>query len=136
MDIEKFKHQHRQIYAGIDELRRLAHAGIAAHADRIAQSVVAMSSLIKVHLAIEDKLLYPALRDSRNPALANMGQDYQQEMKSIAAAYESFSRRWNTAHNVAADPEGFRRDANTVLKTLHERVRREDKQLYPAVESH
>jgi len=67
------------------------------------------------------------------PACA--GQIYQDEMKTIAAAYEKFARRWNTAPNLAADPEGFRADANNVLKLLYSRIRREDSNFYPAIEA-
>lgn len=135
MNIDKLKHQHEDIYASIDRLRQHARAGIARHAEQIAAGVVAMSSLIKLHLAVEDRLLYPSLRESEDPALARMGREYQDEMKSIATVYEAFSRRWNTASNVMADPEGFRRDANTVLKLLHQRIRREDKSFYPVIEA-
>ena len=62
MNIDRFKQQHVAILRGIAEMRSLAHAGIAEHADEIAQRVVALSSVIKLHLAAEDGALYPAVR--------------------------------------------------------------------------
>lgn len=135
MNIDKFKHQHTKIFNCIDMLRQYAGAGIVENARHIAKTVVSMSSVIKLHLAVEDTLLYPALRDSHDSTLAQMGDQFQKEMKTIAANYDDFVRRWNTANNVARDPEGFRRDANRVLKMLHGRIRREDMEFYPGIEA-
>lgn len=135
MNIDKFKHQHTKIYDCIATLRHYAGAGIGEHAREIASMVVAMSSVIKLHLVVEDTVLYPALRDSRSSVLSRLGNQFQSEMKSIAAQYEEFVRRWNTAAKVERDPEGFRADANVVLKMLHGRIRREDVEFYPTIEA-
>jgi hypothetical protein len=135
MNIDKFKHQHKKIYTCIDALRRHSISGIAENASEIAGLVVSMSSVIKLHLAVEDRVLYPALRASQNTALAKAGDAYQAEMEAIAASYDNFARKWNTAANVKRHPEHFRTDANTVLKILYQRIQREDRDFYPAVEA-
>lgn len=135
MNIDKFKHQHEKIYDCIGTLRHYAAAGIAENAREIAGTVVAMSSVIKLHLVVEDTVLYPALQKSSDATLSRMGIQFQAEMKSIAAKYEAFVHRWNTAGKVAQDPEGFRSDANQVLKMLHGRIRREDVEFYPEIEA-
>lgn len=133
MDMDRFKRQHHDILAHIAALRDLAHAGVARNAEDIARRIVAMSSLIKLHLAVEDQALYPALQRSRDRRLADMGRQYQQEMASIAAAYGAFAARWNTPRRLALHEEGFRRDANTVLRQVFERMRREDMAFYPRI---
>jgi hypothetical protein len=65
MNIDKFKHQHIDILAAIGELRQLVQSGIGEHAADIAQRIVAMSGIIKLHLAVEDRILYPAERMKR-----------------------------------------------------------------------
>ena len=74
MDLSSFKDQHTQILAGIAALRNYAHAGISQNAERIARQVVELSSIIKMHLAVEDKVLYPSLQRSGNAQLARLGQ--------------------------------------------------------------
>jgi hypothetical protein len=135
MKIDKFKHQHVEILSGIAALRTLAKNGIRDNAAAIAERIVAMSSLIKLHLAVEDSVLYPALQRSGDVQLAGMGRQYQEEMKNIATAYMRFARRWNIGAAVAHDPEAFRLDANQVLKTLHARMQRENTEFYPAIEA-
>lgn len=135
MDIDRFKQQHLEILGSIATLRRHAHAGIVEHAAEIAALIIAMSSVIKVHLAVEDRMLYPAVQKSPDPALASMGRAYQEEMQAIASAYIDFSRRWNTAAQVARAPEQFRSEANTVLKAVHQRMQKENREFYPAIEA-
>lgn len=135
MNIDRFKHEHLDILAGIAELRRLTHAGVTDHAADIARRIVAMSSTIKLHLAVEDRVLYPALRNGSDPGLARLGAQFQQEMGAIASAYMAFARRWNTADGVKKNPEGFRADANAVLRTVYERMQREDRDFYPRIEA-
>ena len=79
MNIDKLKHQHQDIIGAISALRTLAQAGVAQNAADIARLVVSMSSTIKLHLAVEDQALYPALRRGGNPELARMGQQYQED---------------------------------------------------------
>lgn len=135
MNIDKFKHQHVSILGSIAALRSLAHAGVAHNAAEIARLIVAMSSTIKLHLAVEDQALYPALQRGNNPELARMGQQYQRDMGPIAQAYEAFARRWNLAESLRRDEQGFRDDANRVLRLVHERMQRENHDFYPRIEA-
>jgi len=135
MNIDKFKQQHVDILEGIASLRRLALAGVARNAAEIAQGIVAMSATIKLHLAVEDRALYPAVARSADAELARKGREFQEEMDAIAAAYEGFAKRWNNARNLELDERGFRDDANTVLRRVHERMQRENRDLYPRIEA-
>lgn len=135
MNIDKFKQQHVDILEGIATLRRLALAGVARNAAEIAQGIVAMSATIKLHLAVEDRALYPAVARSADAELARKGREFQEEMDAIAAAYEGFAKRWNNARNLELDERGFRDDANTVLRRVHERMQRENRDLYPCIEA-
>jgi len=56
-------------------------------------------------------------------------------MGAIASAYEAFARRWNIPENVLRDEQGFRDDANHVLRMVHERMQRENHDFYPRIEA-
>eukprot|EP01133_Synstelium_polycarpum_P021111 gene21111-25364_t len=135
MNIDKFKQQHLAILAAIDALRRLARGGVAAQAQAIAAQIIAMSGVIKLHLAVEQRYLYPAAQACGVARVARLGREYENEMHGIAGAYFDFAGRWNTPVRLAAEPEAFRSEANTVLHALYQRMRREDHDLYPAIES-
>ncbi|CAN7546398.1 hemerythrin domain-containing protein [Duganella sp. LjRoot269] len=135
MNIDKFKHQHLDILGAIAALRPLVQTGIADHASDISQRIIAMSGIIKLHLAVEDNFLYPALEASGNHSLAHMSKRYRDEMNGIAGAYLAFASKWNTPRLLIEQPEVFRNEANQVLKTLYERMKKEDREFYPAIEA-
>ena len=135
MNIDKFKHQHADILSAIAGLRKLVQTGIAEHAADISARIVAMSGVIKLHLAVEDRTLYPALESSGDLALARMSVHYRGEMDGISGAYLAFAGKWNTPRQLLEQPETFRDEANVVLKMLYERMKKEDREFYPAIES-
>lgn len=134
MNIDKMKIQHAEIIHKISQLRELSRAGVTAHAQEIAQTIISMSSVIKVHLSAEDQFLYPYLEKVNDQKLKTMSVNFQREMADIVGEYEKFSRRWNTANKLTNCDEAFRRDANVVLRKVHERMQREDHHFYPLVE--
>jgi hypothetical protein len=134
MNIDKFKREHVDLLAAVTTLRELVQTGVQEHAEAIVGQLVSMSSVIKLHLAAEDRVLYPALINAADPRVAQTGQQFQQEMGDLAQAYAGFVSRWNLASKISQDPEGFRGDANNVFKALHLRVQRENRELYPLAE--
>lgn len=134
MNINKFKHQHVEILGGIAALRTLSQAGITQNAQAIAARIVALSSVVRLHLSVEDRVLYPQIEALGDANLRQMSRAYQTEMAGIASSYMDFASRWNTAARVLAEPEAFRQDANVVLKRVFDRMQRENREFYPAVE--
>jgi hypothetical protein len=134
MNIDKFKREHVDLLAAVTTLRELVQTGVQEHAEAILGQLVTMSSVIKLHLAAEDRVLYPALINAEDPQVARTGQRFQQEMGDLAQAYAIFVSRWNLASKISRDPEGFRGEANNVFKALHLRVQRENRELYPLAE--
>lgn len=135
MDIERFKSQHVEILDGIANLRQLVRNSIADNAHKIAQEISALSKVVTMHLAIEDRILYPALQNGSNKKLADMGKAYQEDMKGIASSYIAFSRKWGAATALLSQPEMFRTEANQVLKAVYERMQKENTEFYPAIEA-
>ncbi len=131
MDMKRFEAQHEAIQRGIDELRTVCKQGVGENAAEIARLLVSISSTIKLHLAGEDRMLYPAAQCAGDAAVARLAQRYQEDMGPLAAEFEAFVRRWNTAQPLREQAETFRREANTVLRLLWERMQREDSEFYP-----
>nr|WP_198980956.1 hemerythrin domain-containing protein [Herbaspirillum sp. ASV7] len=134
MNLDKYRREHADILDHVQQLKALSAQGIAAQAAAIARVVIAMSSVIKLHLSVEDRFLYPVLQQA-DATLASKARQYQEEMTSISSEYGQFSRRWNDAQRIAEQPEHFRTEANRVLKMLFERIVRENREFYPMVEA-
>jgi len=134
MNIDKFKQQHIEIMSTVTQLRSLCKTGVAEHATEIARQIVSMSATIKLHLSVEDSVLYPALQKSPDPSHAALGNRYQAEMGDLSAAYMKFAGKWLSAQRIADNVDGFRSEANLIFKALHERIQKENIELYPTLE--
>ena len=135
MDIKRFKHQHADILGGIVAVRKLAHQGIVEHAADIAGELKTLARSVTQHLAFEDRVLYPLIEKGADERLSQMSKRYQHDMQGLAAAFIKFVQRWGDAAALAGNPEAFRSDANVVLKNVHDRVIRENREFYPAIEA-
>ncbi|MGO4470094.1 hemerythrin domain-containing protein, partial [Pseudoduganella sp. RAF53_2] len=60
MKLQRFEHDHHEILDGIHQLRKLIATGIEYNAAAITQLLMTMSASIKLHLAVEDRVVYPA----------------------------------------------------------------------------
>lgn len=134
MDISRFMSHHVDILRTVKEMRDHSQTGVAEHANDIAKAIMQLRSKVSLHLATENKVLYPAIYALQDAEVTKLAHDFQDEMDGLAQAFEAFCQRWRHAKALADDPEGFRRDANTVIKALHQRIQRENTHFYPRLE--
>jgi iron-sulfur cluster repair protein YtfE (RIC family) len=134
MNIDKFKQEHLDLLGAVALLRESVQAGVQEHAEAICKQLLSMAGTIKLHLAAEDRVLYPALAQADDPFVAHVGKKFQQEMGGIADAFAAFVSHWNLPAKIAANPAGFKDEANAIFKALHTRVQRENRDLYPLAE--
>lgn len=131
MDIEKYQKQHMEILDEIQILRKLIADGLDTKAEEVCEALIRMNFKVKVHLASEDKFVYPRLLKSADPNTSSQAASFQSEMGDIAKVYNRFSRKWYKAEHIAADPALFQDQANSIFTALHNRIRQEEKNLYP-----
>lgn len=135
MNTSRIKSDHEALYASMDALRRLLAADVTEGAGTLFAELRKLNATITLHLAIEDRMLYPALANANNPQVAAAGKRFQHEMGGLAAAYENFAARWDSAAAIAAAPDQFGREAAGLLDALHARIQHEDRELLPLAEA-
>ncbi|MEJ8837929.1 hemerythrin domain-containing protein [Ramlibacter sp. AN1133] len=126
---DNFRRQHQELLTMVgDIVARLKAQPADAHGLRNLLS--ALAGKLTVHLAMEDKALYPRLADvdvenSRSISLA-----FQQEMGGLAGVFTAYNQKWQL-EAIAADPAGFARDSHSVFAAIGRRIARENNELYP-----
>ena len=135
MNTSRIRSDHDALYASMGELRRLVQADVAGNAAALFAELRKLDATIRLHLAIEDRMLYPALAGASDPQVAAAGRRFQHEMGGLAAAYDDFAARWDSAPRIAAAPGPFGREAADLLDALHARIRHEDRELLPLAEA-
>jgi hemerythrin-like domain-containing protein len=131
----------------ITALLRQQHAELLALAGRIsgllapcfdANEVRSLVSLLvarlRVHLAIEDRVLYPQLAEHRDPAVRQLAGALAAEVGDLWARVEQYRDSWPSWPAVERRPDAFAEETRQLLERLGERIERENSELYELLE--
>lgn len=131
-----FRRQHSEILDLVQELTSMLRTeDLKKDAASICNVRSRLVGLLVVHLAMEDRVMYPQLVSGSNPAIATVAQRYQVEVGDYKAQFEAYLSRWRTCEDVQANPPSFIRETKRILDALVGRIERENSELYPLVES-
>jgi hypothetical protein len=133
--IENLTRQHRELIKVATEIfgwldaAKLARQGAAAPL----RALSSLTGLLHVHLAMEDRSLYPRLLQHPDLQLRQLSQRFLDERGSIAERYESYRARWSAAAAIEAAPEAFVEETQAILGLLWNRMKLEDDVLHPEI---
>lgn len=131
MQTKLFRQQHGEI------LRALDHIGGMCRDESeqaLCSELARLAAIVKLHLALEDKNLYPAMFKNADPQVRATAEEYQQSMGSLAPAYVAFHEKWIGAGAITGDRAGFIRDFWGVRDALRNRIDLENRNLYDVVD--
>ena len=91
--------------------------------------------VLRIHLALEDVELYPALTASSDPEVARTARLFVEELGSLALDLECFARHWSCSASIANNFAEFSEAARDLMLALAVRIERENQHLYPLAET-
>lgn len=96
--------------------------------------LVTLSGKLSIHLAAEDRMLYPALQAAKDPAVAEMARRFAEEMGGLAVNFKTFTHTYVSGSVIDADRDGFVKAFQGVVDAVLKRVKAEEDTLYPAAD--
>lgn len=126
---DNFKRQHQELLGLVGELATRTKVD-PGDAKGLRTLLSALSGKLTVHLAMEDKALYPRLVQVDADNSRGMARAFQQEMGGLADSFAQFNLKWQ-ATAIAADPGGFAQATKALASALGKRIARENAELYP-----
>lgn len=128
------RRQHQEIQSVIDSVKGILDCGeVADQAQRLRQLISSLSGKLGVHLAMEDKVLYPEIQANGNHQLQAIGTEYQREMGELQDLFTNYSHKW-TQTKITSNPEAFAKETQVIFFNITQRISREDEKLYPIVD--
>jgi hypothetical protein len=126
----------RQQHSAAEDMAAAILSAIASYRDEydavpIARQLGKLNSLLRVHLAYEDAVLYPLLIRSGDGKTAALAHLFAEETGEIAPRFEDFVRRWSGPTAIDAMFDSFREEATMLFAALAARIERENDLLYP-----
>lgn len=132
---EKFRVQHGEIMEVVTEIRsHLVRDKITADATEVSRLLARFMGKLNVHLAMEDKNLYPKLLSHDDAHVQSMTQKFITEMGGIADAVGDYKARWSSARVMQAEPDEFIAQTRRLFSALEKRVKSENTILYKALD--
>lgn len=130
------RRQHDAILDLIAEITGLQAAlETREHATAVARRLAKLTGVVQVHLAAEDKALYPRMMASSNSEAAEVAGRFTAEMGGLAKAYLEFESRWRSASDILDNAASFRKESQAVFAVLAKRIERENIELYPLADA-
>jgi len=103
--------------------------------NNISEIEVLLSSMtdeLTAHLFTEDKLLYPFLEKSDNKKIVETTQVFRSSMGGLKQSYTEYIKRW-PKEKIIGSPALFIQETREILSALHDRIKKEESQLFPLV---
>jgi hypothetical protein len=128
---DTFRKHHAEIMTIAREINGILGSTIPANsAETIRMQLSRLAGLVNLHLAMEDKALYPALLAHNDATVAATARRFNDEMGSVAAAFVAYIKAWPTAAAISADAVRFTTESKAVFNALSKRIHRENTELY------
>ncbi|QJR00774.1 hemerythrin domain-containing protein [Sphingobium yanoikuyae] len=89
---------------------------------------------LMAHLALEDRILYPALQRQGDDRVRTTAARIQAEIGALAESFARYMAAW-TDERITRDWRGFCADSGRILDALARRIDREERVLYPLARS-
>lgn len=135
-NLDHFRAEHAEILTVVEEMRHLLTPSAVKKKSAILEELVTeLTRLTLAHLLQEDRCLYQEMLLSSHDETRALAQQHVVSMGNIAENLRDYVRSWQSSEQIKADPAAFCEDTRHVLEALEIRIGREEKVLYPRVES-
>jgi len=132
MRTQNYRDQHDQLLRIATELAAITQAGKAGTQSDVARRHLSeLAGKLNLHLAMEDKSLYPALLSHPDEKVRATAKKFVDEMGGIAAAFTGYLAHWPTPGSIAKAPQDFAKETAGIIKALGDRIQKENTVLYP-----
>lgn len=132
---DTFRRQHNELLAVAGEISKLLDAEKLAQDAQAARLLIGdLSGKLKVHLAMEDKSLYPKLLEDSDRQVSDTAKRFVDEMGGIAKVFGEYLDHWPNSRAIQLAPGQFVKETNDLFGALASRIKRENSQLYPLLD--
>ena len=132
---EVFRDAHRELLQLVDAMSsRLKSAELERDPSEVRALLSMLAGKLTIHLAMEDKALYPRLATHRSQPVREIAERFAHEMGGILAVFRDYMARWSTTDAIQADVAGFMHETIKIFDALRSRIAKEDRELFPKLD--
>lgn len=107
---------------------------LSTDAKQIRSLLSTLSGKLGMHLAVEDKNLYPDLLNHEDEKIRTTAKKFIDEMSGIAGVFKKYVDKWPHSKAIQDAPREFVAETKDIFKALSTRIAKEDNELYTLVD--
>lgn len=131
----KFREQHDEMLSITSEIKKhLNIKQLSNDANEVRSLLSRLLGKLSVHLAMEDKSLYPSLFEHSDERVKSMAKRYSDEMGGIAGTVNTYKNQWLSSSKIQDNPSEFINQTKGLFGALAKRIERENAELYKMVD--
>jgi hypothetical protein len=133
--LDIFRKQHEELMAFLKRMAPMLKPDqLARDSKPVSDLLTQLISKLMVHLAMEDRSLYPRLVVHQDRPTRETAKRFMAEMGSVAQTFGAYSKKWMTAEAIRLDPITFVTETRQLFEVLGKRIEQENTLLYPLAE--
>lgn len=134
-DLKSLSRQHEDI---LEVVARIGNHGIPervkANSFEILLLLSELAGKLSVHLATEDKYLYPKLKGHSDARIRETSSAFEAEMGDLSSVFKAFKAKYSTTGQIGEASAEFLQDFQLIRTALTTRIAKENQRLYPLLE--
>ncbi|HNQ91653.1 MAG TPA: hemerythrin domain-containing protein [Alphaproteobacteria bacterium] len=131
MIVDSLIHQHKEALEVAGKIAAQFDGNTVKNPDEVRSLLSTLLGKLTIHLAMEDKNLYPKAEASGDTDLAKMSVKLRTEMSGLADAVVSYGKKWPSGSAIAANQAAFITETKGVFDALAKRIQVEERDFYP-----
>lgn len=128
--LNQLKNQHTEILDIIKESKILVNDLSDENKTSLAKNISRLAGILKIHLANEDRYLYPSFINSGEATLKAKSEAYQKEMGNLNTIFTEFKNSYNTKSKIDQKETEAKKAILEVFSAVEKRIDKEDHDLY------
>ena len=133
--ISTFRQQHDQIEKiAADISKQLDSDTLATNASDVRRKLRHFLTRLKIHTSLEEDALHSTLLHHQDHMIAAEASRLMGEAAVMTKEVEQYRRYWLKSGVIESRPADFITETQALLTAIHDRIRHENKHLFPRVE--
>lgn len=130
---DNLRRQHDELVSIVTSISNhiSTESSVTEKAGEIRQLLSKLAGKLKMHLAMEDKILYPKILNNGDDAGKKTAKNFLNEMGQIGDVFKTYIDTYSTEKEIKHNPNDFINNTVELFKSLADRIEKENKILYP-----
>ncbi|TGL77036.1 hemerythrin domain-containing protein [Leptospira yasudae] len=130
MNIEFYKVQYAEIQKLLNDLEKRLHGEISESIDGLLHELASFSARLKLHLNVEENLIYPKIKDADVDNASSIAEEYRRRTMELKSSFKTYYSKWLLPSSILKNESQFREDTEKLILNLRDRIRKEENEIY------